>query len=160
MGWEWGGKEGGYLQTGRALMYCMQYDMTLFHRLCTFIQQKLEMEWQDVTMHCGTDLLRQLSVHGRCPERHRRQKPDTQWLCSHIRRLRVQHQTPDNSQATQVRPGQSCTNVLICRSVMNFNTDWSEFNKCKIHHWLTNPHDYTTESSTQLPKHLDWFITC
>jgi len=26
----WGGKEGGYLQTGRGLMYCMQYDMTLF----------------------------------------------------------------------------------------------------------------------------------
>ena len=30
MGWVWGGKEGGSLQTGRGLMYCMQYDMTLF----------------------------------------------------------------------------------------------------------------------------------
>ena len=31
MGWEWRGKEGGYLQTGRGLMFCMQYDMTLFN---------------------------------------------------------------------------------------------------------------------------------
>ena len=42
MGWVWGGKEGGYLQNGRGLMYCMQYDMTLlFTCLFLYIYKKL-----------------------------------------------------------------------------------------------------------------------
>ena len=41
MGWVWGGKEGGYLQTGRGLMYCMQYDMTLFQAVFSLFQTVL-----------------------------------------------------------------------------------------------------------------------